>query len=205
MASVVVELDDKPLEQAPADLVVVGFSPDDRPLRGGAGRADWRLCGELWELVTSRKLNGTLGQAALLSAAGALRSPLLLVLGLGHRADLAVDTWRELGRDVTRRALDLRVSRVVLGLVSDAANLGPEGTRALFSGALDAVAERSAELCLAIVGEGGPARLSELRSIERAGLPAGTSLKLPETSSKPANSPPSRSGGFAYDRSLPFK
>jgi hypothetical protein len=205
MASVVVELDDKPLEQARADLVVVGFSPDDRPLRGSAGRADWRLCGELWELVTSRKLNGTLGQAALLSAAGALRSPLLLVLGLGQRADLAVDTWRELGRDATRRALDLRVNRVVLGLVSDAANLGPEGTRALFSGALDAAAERSAELCLAIVGEGGPERLSELRSIERAGLPAGTSLKMPETSSKPANSPPSRSGEFTYDRSLPFK
>jgi hypothetical protein len=205
MASVVVELDDNPLERAPADLVVVGISPDDRPLRGAAGRADWRLCGELWRLVTSRKLNGTLGQAALFSAAGALRSPLLLVLGLGHRADLVVDTWRELGCDVTRRALDLRVNRAVLGLVSDAANLGPEGTRALFSGALAAVAERSAELCLAIAGEGGAARLSELRSIERAGLPTGTSLKLPETSSEPENSLPSQSGEFPYDRSLPFK
>ena len=62
MASVVVELDDKPLERVPADLVVVGFSPDDRPLHGSAGRADWRLCGELWGLVTSRKLHGTLGK-----------------------------------------------------------------------------------------------------------------------------------------------
>jgi hypothetical protein len=205
MASVVVELDDKPLERVPADLVVVGFSPDDRPLRGSAGRADWRLCGELWGLVTARKLNGTLGQAALLSSAGSLRSPLLLVLGLGHRAELVVDTWRELGRDVARRALDLRVNRAVLGLAADAANLGPAGTRALLSGALAVAAERSAELRLAIVGEGALARLSELRSLEQAGPPAGASLRLPETHAKSAKIPPSRPGDFTYDQSLRFK
>ncbi len=205
MASVVVELDDKPLERVPADLVVVGFSPDDRPLRGNAGRADWRLCGELWGLVTSRKLHGTLGEAALFSAAGALRSPLLLVLGLGFRAELAIEPWRDLGRDVVRRALDLRVNRVALGLASDAANLGPEGTRALFGGALVAAAERGAGLRLAIVGEGAPARLSELRSLERTEQAAGASLRLPETPEKPARSPLNRPGDFTYDQSLRFK
>jgi len=205
MASVVVELEDKPLERVSADLVVVGFSPDDRPLRGSAGRADWRLCGELWGLVTSRKLNGTLGQAALLSAAGSLRSPLLLVVGLGHRADLVVDTWRELGRDVARRALDLRVNRAVMGLASDAASLGPEGTRALFGGALSVAAERRAELRLVIVGEGAPARLSELRSLEQAGLPAGAGLRLSAAPEQPEKIPPSWPGDFTYDQSLRFK
>jgi hypothetical protein len=205
MASVVVELDDKPLERVPADLVVVGFSPDDRPLHGSAGRADWRLCGELWGLVTSRKLHGTLGEAALFSAAGSLRSPLLLVLGLGHRAELVVDTWCELGRDVVRRALDLGANRAVLGLASDAAHLGPEGTRALFGGALAAAAERSAELCFALVGEGAPARLAELRSLEQAGLPAGASLRLPEASEKSAKTPSNRTGDFTYNPSLRFK
>jgi hypothetical protein len=205
MASVVVELDDRPLERVPADLVVVGFSPDDRPLRGSAGRADWRLCGDLWGFVTSQKLRGTLGEAALFSAAGSLRSPLLLVLGLGHRAELVADTWCELGRDVVRRTLDLKASRAVLGLASDAAQLGPEGTRALFGGALAAVAERSAELCFAIVGEGASERLSELRSLERAGLPAGASLRLPEAPEKSPPIPSSRSGGFTYDQGLRFK
>jgi hypothetical protein len=205
MASVVVELEDKPLERVSADLVVVGFSPDDRPLRGSAGRADWRLCGELWGLVTSRKLNGTLGEAALFSAAGSMRSPLLLVLGLGHRAELVVDTWRELGRDVVRRAFDLRVNHAVLGLVSDAASLGPEGTRALFGGALAAAAERSAELRFAIVGEGAPARISELRSLEQTGLPAGARLRLPEAHPKSAKIPSSQTGDFTYDQSLRFK
>ncbi len=205
MASVVVELDDKPLERVPADLVVVGFSPDDRPLHGSAGRADWRLCGELWRLVTSRKLTGTLGEAALFSASGSLRSPLLLVLGLGPRAEIVVATWRELGRDVVRRAFDLRVNRAVLGLASDAANLGPEGTRALFGGALEAAAERSAELRFAIVGDEAPARISELRSLEQAGLPAGVSLRLPEAAEKSAKLPPTKAGEFTYDQSLRFR
>lgn len=204
-ASVVVELDARPLERVPADLVVVGFSADDRPLRGSAGRADWRLCGELWRLVSSGKLTGMLGQAALFSAAGSLRSPLLLVLGLGYRAELGVDTWRDLGRDAVRRALDLRVDCAVLGLASDAANLGPDGTRALFRGALVAAAERGAGLRLAIVGEGAPARLSELRSLEHAEQPARASLRLPEAPKKSAGFPPSRSGGLTYDQSLRFK
>ena len=203
MASVVVELDTNPLERVPADLVVVGFSPDDRPLRGSAGRADWRLCGELWRLVSSRKLTGKLGQAALLSATGSLRSPLFL--GLGHRAELAIDSWRDLGRDVVRRALDLRVNRAVLGLASDAADLGPEGTRALFGGALVAAAERGAGLRLAIVGAGAPARLSELRSLEQIEQPFGASLKLPEAPDKPAKFPVSQPGDFTYDHSLRFK
>jgi len=205
MASVIVELDARPLERVPTDLVVVGFSPDDRPLRGGAGRADWRLCGELWGLVTSRKLTGAFGEAALLSAAGSLRSPLLLVLGLGHRAELVVELWRELGRDIVRRALDLRVNRAVLGLASDAASLGPEGTRALFGGALAAAAERSAELRFAIVGEGAPERLSELRSLEQSGLPAGASLRLPEPPEKSVKIPSRQMGDFSYDQTLRFK
>jgi hypothetical protein len=205
MASIVVELDEKPLERVPADLVVVGFSPDDRPLRGTASRADWRLCGELWELVASQKLSGALGQAALLSSAGSLRSPLLLVLGLGPRAEITVDTWSEQGRDVVRRALGLAVNRVVLGLACDAANLGPEGTRAFFGGALSAIAESSTDLRLVIVGEGAPARLSELRPLEKAGLPAGAGLRLPAAPEKPAKFPPSRPGVFTYDQRLRFK
>jgi hypothetical protein len=205
MAPVVVELADQPLERVVADVMVVGYSPDDRPLRGAAGRADWRLCGEIWQLVTARKLNGTLGQAALLSAAGPLRSPLLLIIGLGHRADLGVDTWRELGGEIVRRVLDLQLNRVALGLASDAAKLGPEGTRALFAGAAATAAARSAEIHLAIAGEDAPERLSELRVLAESGLPAGASLRLPESLKKSPNTSSTKTGVFTYDQGLRFK
>jgi hypothetical protein len=205
MASVVVEFEDQPLERVCADLVVVGYSPDDRPLRGAAGRADWRLCGELWKLVTTQKLNGALGQAALLSAAGPLRSPLLLVVGLGHRAELDVDAWRALGNEIARRALDLQLDRVVLGLAADAACLRSEGTCALFAGTASAAAERRAGIHLVIAGDEMLVRLSELRSLAEAGSLTGVSLKLPETTRSPAKRPPVSSGGFTYDQGLRFK
>jgi hypothetical protein len=205
MASVVVELDTQTLEWVSADVAVVGISPDDRPLRGGAGRADWRLCGDLTRLITSERLSGALGQAALLSAEGSLRSPLLLVIGLGRRAEHSVDTWRDLGREIVRRTLDLRVNHAALGLVSDAANLGPEGTRALFSGALVAAAERGAGLRLTLVGEEAPARLSELRLLEQAEPPPGASLELPQAAEKAARIPLGKSGDFTYAQGLRFK
>lgn len=205
MAPVVVEVEDQPLERVRADLVVVGYSPDDRPLRGEAGRADWRLCGELWQLVTSQKLNGRLGQAALLSSSGPLRSPLLLVVGLGHRAELDVDTWRGLGNEVIRRALDLQLNRVALGLVSDAASLGTEAVCALLGGAADAATEQRAEIHLVIAGEGALARLAELRSLAEAGLLAGLSLKLPVAPEKPAKRPSAVTGDFTHDQGLRFK
>jgi hypothetical protein len=116
-----------------------------------------------------------------------------------------METWHALGFDVVRRALDLRVNRAVLGLASDAGNLGPEGTRALFGGALVTAGERGAGLRLVIVGEGAPARLSELRSLEQAEQPAGAILRLPEAPETPAMPSLSRSGDFTYDQSLRFK
>jgi len=205
MASIVVALDGRPIERVAADLVAVGISPDDRPLCGAASRADWRLCGELWQLVHSRKFNGALGQAALLSAAGPLRSPLLLVVGLGHRAELVVDTWRELGSDIARRALDLQLNRVVLGLASDAATLGSEGTCALFAGAGSAAAVRRAEIQLVLAGEEAPARLSEIRPLAAAGLPDGADLKLPAAPERSAKPPSNQTGGFTYDDAHRFK
>lgn len=205
MASVVIEFEDQPIERVRADLVVVGYSPDDRPLRGAAGRADWRLCGELWQLVTSKKLSGALGRAALLSAAGPLRSPLLLVVGLGQRAELDVDAWRELGSEIARRALDLRLGRIALGLASDAASLGSEGTCALFAGVAAAAAAHGAPVHVVIAGEGVLARLSELRSLAEAGLLAGVSLKLTEAAGKPAKHPSLEQGDFPHNQGLRFK
>ncbi len=205
MASLVVEIEEQPLEQVAAELVVVGFAPDDRPLRGAASRADWRFCGELWRLLDSGRLSAMRGQAALLTAAGSLRSPLLMAVGLGPRDELAVATWLELGRDVALRALDLGVRRAVLGLASDAAQLGAEGTHALFGGVLAGVAERGADLQLALAGEGAAARIAELRSLDCAGLPAGVRLRLPEVPKKVRRVPATTAGDFPYEHSHRFK
>ena len=102
-----------------ADVSVVGFAPEDRPLRAAAGRADWRLCGRLSELIAAERLTGARGEAALIAGGAGLRSPLLLALGIGPRAQLDAATWRALGRDSISRVLKLGARTAALGLLPD--------------------------------------------------------------------------------------
>ena len=69
-ATLTVELDPGPVERTHADVVVVFFFDSDRPLRGGAGRADWRLCGQLSRLILAGKLTGARGDAVLMPTGG---------------------------------------------------------------------------------------------------------------------------------------
>ena len=197
-AVLAVELQRGPIERIRTDLVIIGFAPEDRPLRRGAGRADWRLSGELWNLISSEKLSGALGEVALLSARGALRSPLLLVVGLGPRNGLSVEAWRELGRDTTTRALRLRAESAVLDLAVDAADAGAEATRALFCGTAIAVAECRARLRLVLTGDDAPARLSELRALSQRELPSGVELQLSDSTARVARSAPISPGDYRH-------
>src|SRR5690606_1725487 len=95
---------------------------DDRPLRSGAARVDWRLCGGLSRRIESGDLSGKSGEALLIGCGPALRSPRLLLLGLGERH--AFDSMR--ASDEMRTALDrcrrLGFSRIAmspLGVASD--------------------------------------------------------------------------------------
>lgn len=52
-----------------ADALVVTLFSDERPLRGAAGLADWRLCGRLSRLVRSGRFTGARGESLLLPPA----------------------------------------------------------------------------------------------------------------------------------------
>jgi hypothetical protein len=67
------------------DALIVSFFNDERPLRGVAGLADWRLCGRISRLLRTGRLRGALGEVTLLPPAGK-RLPFgrLLLFGLGE-------------------------------------------------------------------------------------------------------------------------
>ena len=77
----------EPVEELSSDLLVLFCCSDERPLRGAAGRVDWRLCGELSALMVEGELTGALGQRLLVPVQdrrmGASR---VLVLGVGEGA-----------------------------------------------------------------------------------------------------------------------
>jgi len=73
---------------APADALVVPLPEDERPLRGDAGRVDWRLSGQLSRLLLDGFASGRRGEAVLLPADARVASRRLLLAGVGPAAEL---------------------------------------------------------------------------------------------------------------------
>ncbi len=103
-----------PFERIEADLAVAGFFLDERPLRGAAGRADWRLCGVVTELVGSGRLRGKVGEATLVPSMGRLAAERVLLLGLGRRSSFRVGRARDTSHAAVERGLALGARAVVL-------------------------------------------------------------------------------------------
>lgn len=71
--------------EGPPEALVLPFFADERPLRGAAGTADWRLCGRLSRLVVGGRVAGTFGETTLLPSTRLPFSKVLL-FGLGDSA-----------------------------------------------------------------------------------------------------------------------
>lgn len=119
-AVLAVEIETGRLERVIADVLATPFFSCDRPLRGPAARADWRLCGLISDRLEREELRGDLGEAALFPTGGRMRAPLLLAIGLGPRPDFGEETLRELARGATRRLLGLRSAIAAVALPEEA-------------------------------------------------------------------------------------
>jgi hypothetical protein len=187
-------------ERARADLLAVPVFSDERPLRGGAGRADWRLCGRLSKLVAAGRLRGRLGEAVLAASFGGLAAPLVLALGQGARGDFDAVGLQAFASEAVRRALALRVATLALPMpdaTSEGAGLREREERLLF-GAADALASRAgghpAELRLVVLVREDelPRALDLVRTTRPVHLPGSVSLRAAEPAERGA--PRSRAG-----------
>ena len=187
-----VEFDSGPIERSRADVAVVPLFTAERPLRGSAGRVDWRLCGRLSELIASGRVEGGRGEAVLVSTCGGLRAPLLIALGLGPRDGFDARRWAASARDALERCLKLGASTVALPLcvaeVRDFALL--EHAEALIAGAAQALAESRADVHLRVVPSRLEARRAAeaLRSARPRGLPGSVTLRRAGAALRPAES-----------------
>ncbi len=173
------------IERTGADLVGVPLFEDERPLRGGAGRADWRLCGKLSALLVAGELAGAPGEVALVATFGGLRTPLLLVVGAGSREAYDERAYRALAREATRRALALRVDNLALPFSADRAGAAAQELRAsgLVAAAAASMAEaedgRQLQLRLLVAREEATRTADLLRRARPGRLPEGVALRLP--------------------------
>ena len=158
-----IALTSRPLERAEAEIAVVGFFVDERPLRGGAARADWRLCGGLSHRIESGDLSGKSGEALLIGCGRALAAPRLLLLGLGDRKSFDPVRVRDEIHLAMDRCLKLGLSRIALSPLGIAQDDIPRHASALVAGLLGAwqASPRPMSVRMCIPG-------SEMNAVQRA-------------------------------------
>lgn len=203
MAGALLELTPKPLERLECDVAVAGFFSDERPLRGGAARADWRLCGQLSARIERGDLAGECGEAMLIGAARALRAPRLMVLGLGPRHEFDARRLRDQTEEAVGRCLSLRCPDLALTPLGLAPDDVPRHAGALLTGILAAIEEAS-----------GPVRIrlsilrSEIPAVERAFAEAiraigAKQVELVAPTIEPSRLAPRRAASAPISRSGP--
>ncbi len=154
------EFTTEPLERVTADLAVVACFEDELPLRGGVGKADWRLCGLISEQFAAGRLKGERGEALLVPSGGRLRAQRIMLLGLGRRDAYRMAQVTASTREAILRCLALRVSSLAmmpLGLVSQDF---PRCAEATLRGLLDGYSAARSGLVLRLMLAEGDISLS---------------------------------------------
>ena len=95
MALSVLPLDLARWDEAKRDALVLPVFKDDRPLRGAAGLADWRMCGRLSRLVKASKATADQGETLMLPPGRRLRFDRILWFGLGDAKGYSDERFRK--------------------------------------------------------------------------------------------------------------
>lgn len=95
MALSVLPLDLARWDESTRDCLVLAVFRDDRPLRGAAGLADWRLCGRLSRLLKSQRATADAGETMMLPPGRRLRFSRVMWFGLGDAKGYSDDRLRK--------------------------------------------------------------------------------------------------------------
>jgi hypothetical protein len=82
-------------DEAKRDCLVLPVFKDDRPLRGAAGLADWRMCGRLSRLIKASKASADAGETMMLPPGRRLPFSRIVWFGLGDAKGYSDDRFRK--------------------------------------------------------------------------------------------------------------
>jgi len=110
---------DLPPDRMDGEVVAALFFEDDRPLRGAAALLDWRLNGQLTDLLLDQKAVGALGDSVMCASNGKLESAWALLVGGGSRRRLSRAIWERLVKRLLDICAQAGFSRLALCLDDD--------------------------------------------------------------------------------------
>jgi leucyl aminopeptidase len=96
-----------PLASVEADALVVGLYAEEQKLRDAVARLDKALGGQLTDILTAERFQAKPAQVTYVHTAGKLPARRLIVVGLGQRSELTLETVRRAASAALRRARDL--------------------------------------------------------------------------------------------------
>jgi len=138
-------------ERVESDLAVACFFEDERPLRGAAGRVDWRLCGLVSEQIAAGRIGGRAGESLLVPGSGTVRASRVMLLGLGPRRSFDAAQSFAASRDAAQRCLALSLSEFALAPPSLRSTDLARHAEAVLAGALEAVRRARAPLAMSLL------------------------------------------------------
>lgn len=146
------------------DTLCLFVAEDERPLRGTAGYADWRMCGALSQILIDRFFIGASGDCLLVPSRGRIAMERIFAIGIGNQRTFGLDALsRVMGRTahILSRA---QVRAVALEIPGSGKVEGPARAAALLNEFLPGFAGSH----VAVLSDKGVSRL-----LSGAGRPAG--------------------------------
>ncbi len=91
------------------DIIVLGFLKDVRPLKGILANIDWIYSGAVSRMIIEEKISGSCGEALLIATGDKMKTPRVLLLGLGESVNFSYNTILRFSSEITDRLRELRL------------------------------------------------------------------------------------------------
>ena len=103
------------LDDQPSDVLVLTAFADERPLAGLSGLVDWRLGGALSEWMMNGFASGRVNERVLYPTRGRLNQKLVLLIGLGVRAQHRADRAKAAAAAAAEAVAELGLQSMICG------------------------------------------------------------------------------------------
>jgi leucyl aminopeptidase len=124
-----------PLASAECDALVVGLYAEEPKLRDAVAKLDRAIGGQLADVLAAERFQGKPAQVTYVHTGGRLPARRLVVVGLGKRADLTLETVRRAASAGLRRARELGAKIVAIETLGEGLPAGAR-THAVTEGAI---------------------------------------------------------------------